>query len=127
MLDYAIVEILDSKGMPLRYHELVEEIEKHCKISSSTLTLHLKRLAGRNVVERRLFENGHTAYALTKKFKGVSEIQRKKYPNKHWEMTLALEPFVKDTFEFGIPEVPRPSIRTYWPRRKTKRKPAWML
>lgn len=126
MLDYVIVEILDSKSTSLRYKELVKEIERHCKISSSTLTLHLKRLAGRNIIER-LFENGHTAYALTKRFKEISGFQREKYPTDYRERTFGLEPFDKDTFEYGIPGVPKPRFKTYWPRKKTKRRPSWML
>lgn len=120
--DYAIVDILDSKSTPLRYHELAKEIERHCKISSSTLTLHLKRLAGRKIVERRLFANGHTTYALTIRFKEISEIQREKYSTDYWEMAFGLEPFDKDTFEFGIPEVPKPRFKTYWLKKKDKKK-----
>lgn len=125
-LDYAIVEILYTKDSALRYHELVEDISMHCKIYPPTLTRHLKTLAARNIIERKLLDKGHTTYTLTKRFKEVSEIQRKKYPTNFWKRTFVLEPFDKDTFEFGIPGVPRPRFKTYWPQRDGKY-PSWWL
>ena len=125
-LDYAIVEILDAEPLPLKFHELEEKIEKYCKISPSTLTRHLKGLARRNIVERKLLNNGRATYSLTKKFKDVSEIQRKHYPTSYWKETFALETFSGYTFEVGIPGIPRPRLKAYWPQREGA-PPSWWL
>ena len=76
ILDYAIVEILDAENSRLKFDELKERMEKYCRISTSSLTYHLKTLTGRNVVERTLLVNGRATYSLTKKFKVASEIEK---------------------------------------------------
>jgi DNA-binding HxlR family transcriptional regulator len=106
ILDYAIVEILDAENSPLKFHELIEKIEKYCKISTSTLTYHLETLAGRSIVERTVLKNGRATYSLTKKFKETSEIQRKYYPTNYWKETFSLETFSKDTFWGSKPDLP---------------------
>lgn len=125
-LDYAIVEILHLKHAPVRYHELVEEISKYCRISPSTLTRHLKTLAARSIIKRKLQKNGRATYELTKRFKEVSEILRNKYPTNYWHEAFIREPFDKDTFEFGIPMVRNTPVSEYWPQRKGKW-PSWYL
>ena len=125
-MDYAIVEILDAENSPLKFLELIEKIEKYCKISPSTLTYHLKTLAGRNMVERTLLKNGRALYSLTKKFKEASEIQRQHYPTNHWKETFSLEAFSKDTFWGSKPDFPKPRFKIYWPQREGK-PPSWWL
>lgn len=126
ILDYAIVEILDAENLPLKFHDLIEKIEKYRKISTSTLTYHLKTLAGRSVVERTLLKNGRATYSLTQKFKDASEIQRKYYPTSYWEETFSLETFNKDTFWEPPSDLPKRRFKIYWPQRKGK-PPLWWL
>jgi DNA-binding HxlR family transcriptional regulator len=126
ILDYAIVEILIAENSPLKFDELKERIEKYCKISPSTLTYHLKTLAGRSIVERKPLKNGRATYSLTKTFKDASEIQRKHYPTSYWKETFSLETFSKDTFWGPPPDFPKRRFKVYWPRRKSK-KPDWQL
>ena len=123
-LDYAIVEILDTQHSSLKYHELAEKIEKYCKISSSTLTRHLRVLARRSIVERTLFNNGRATYSLTKKFKDASEMQRRHYPISYLKETCSLETFSIYTL-FYPRELPRPRSKDYWPERERKA-PRWM-
>src|SRR6476620_6022808 len=92
-LDYAIIEIVDTKGSPLRYHELEEEINLHCNLCSATLSLHLRKLVDREVLYRREEKNGHTFYSLTKKFKDALDIQKKRNTTKFIEKTLDISTF----------------------------------
>jgi DNA-binding HxlR family transcriptional regulator len=102
ILDYAIVDILDTKHRSyLRYHELEQEISLHCKLSSATLVRHLTRLVGRNVLERRIEQNNSkTFYSLTKEFKVSLDIQKKHYPKSYFEKTLSLNNFTN--FDYGF-------------------------
>jgi DNA-binding HxlR family transcriptional regulator len=93
ILDYAIVDIFDTEHSCLRYHEIEQEISLYCKVSSATLSLHLIRLVERNVLARRVDDNGHTFYSLTKRFKGSLDIQKKHYPTNYIEKTLSLHDF----------------------------------
>ena len=102
ILDYAIVDILDTKHTSyLRYHELEQEISLHGKLSSATLVRHLTRLVGRNVLERRIEQNNSkTFYSLTKEFKVSLDIQKKHYPKGYFEKTLSLNNFTN--FDYGF-------------------------
>ena len=120
------MEILDEENFPLKYHELIEKILRYCKISPSTLTYHLKTLAGRSIVERKLLKNGHATYSLTKTFKDASEIQREHYPTSYWKETFSLETFSKDTFWEPPPDFPKRRFKVYWPEKEGK-PPRWWL
>jgi DNA-binding HxlR family transcriptional regulator len=126
ILDYAIVEILNAENSCLKFDELKEKIEKYCRISTSTLTYHLKTLAGRNIIERTLLLNGRATYSLTEKFKDASEIQRKYYPTSYWKETFSLETFSKDTFWNSPSNLPNRRFKIYWPLREGK-PPSWWL
>ena len=99
-LDYAIVDILDTKKYRLRYHEIEEEIRLYCKLSSSTLSRHLTGLINRNILHKEQEMNGHTFYSLTKGFNDSLNIQRKHYPTGYLEKTLSLHNFDRSR-EFG--------------------------
>jgi hypothetical protein len=126
ILDCAIVEILAAENSLLKFNELLEKIEKYCKISVSTLTYHLKTLAGRSVVERTLLKNGRATYFLTQRFKEALEIQRKCYPTNYWEKTFSLETFSMDTFWEPPSDLPERRFKIYWPQRDGK-PPSWWL
>jgi DNA-binding HxlR family transcriptional regulator len=104
VLDYAIVEILDAIYPSfLRYHELEQEISLHCRIPSSTLSRHLKRLVGKEILSRREEKKyGPTFYSLTKKFKDSLDIQKKHYPPSYLEKTFLLHPFNKNANSFDF-------------------------
>jgi DNA-binding HxlR family transcriptional regulator len=125
-LDYAIVEVLDAENSPLKFDELVERIEKYCRISPSTLTLHLKVLAGRSVLKRTLLENGRATYSLTKEFKDAAEIQRKYYPTSYWKETFSLETFSLDTFWEPPTDFLKRRFKIYWPQREGKPSSWWL-
>ena len=99
-LDYAIVDILDTKKYRLRYHEIEEEIRSHCKLSSSTLSRHLTGLINRNILHKEQEMNGHTFYSLTEEFNDSLNLQRKHYPTGYLEKTLSLHNFDRSR-EFG--------------------------
>ncbi|MDP9287229.1 MAG: hypothetical protein M3P08_03420 [Thermoproteota archaeon] len=103
-LDYAIVEILDTVYPAfLRYHELEEEISLHCTIPSSTMSRHLKRLVGKQILHRREEKKyGPTFYSLTKKFKDSLDIQKKHYPMNYLEETFSLSSFDKSAVSFNF-------------------------
>jgi DNA-binding MarR family transcriptional regulator len=100
ILDYAIVDVLDTK-LPsyLRYQELEQEISLHCKLSSSTLARHLKRLVGGTIVERKVEKDGHTSYSLTRDFREKLDIKKKSYPMNYLDMTFSLYPFNQYQYE----------------------------
>jgi hypothetical protein len=105
ILDYAIVDILDTKHPSyLRYHELEQEISLHCKLSSATLLRHLTRLLGRNVLERTEQNNSNTFYSLTKEFKVSLDIHKKHYPKSYFEKTLSLNNFPNFDYGFTLSE-----------------------
>ena len=110
MLDYAIVEILDAIYPSfLRYHELEEEMSLHCTVPSSTLSRHLKRLVGKEILHRREEKKfGSTFYSLTKEFKGSLDLRKKWYPTNYLEETFSIDPFNKSAVSF--------SFKKEWPR-----------
>jgi DNA-binding transcriptional ArsR family regulator len=103
-LDYAIVDILDTKyPSSLRHKELVEEISKYCRVPDSTLSRHLKRLVGKEILYRREDKKyGPTFYSLTKKFKDSLDIQKKHYSTNYLEKTFSLYPFYKSAISFSF-------------------------
>lgn len=103
-LDYAIVDILDTKyPSSLRYKELVEEINKYCRIPHSTLSRHLKRLVGKEILYRTEDRKyGPTFYSLTKKFKKSLDIQKKRYPTNYIQETFSLHPFRKIAISYSF-------------------------
>lgn len=111
VLDYAIVDIVDLKHSSLRYCEIEREISVHCRVSSATLSRHLTRLVGRNVLHRIVEENGHTFYSLTKRFKESMDIQKKHYPVNYIEKTLSLHDFRQFDYSFTFSKE-----RKSWPR-----------
>lgn len=104
MLDYAIVEILDAIYPSfLRYHELEEEMSLQCKVPSSTLSRHLKRLVGKEILSRREEKKyGPTFYSLTKAFKGSLDLRKKWYAANYLEETFSIEPFNKSAVSFSF-------------------------
>jgi DNA-binding HxlR family transcriptional regulator len=93
-LDYAILEILNIKyPLNLRYKEIEQEINLHLesKVPASTLWRHLRRLEGRNVINREQdWKRGPTHYSLKKEFKSALGILKKQYPTDYMQKTLAL-------------------------------------
>jgi DNA-binding HxlR family transcriptional regulator len=104
-LDYTILDILDTKyPLSLRYLELEEEINLHCKskVSSSTLSRRLTRLVGRRIVDRKEERKyGPTYYSLTKQCKDSLDIQKKCYPANYLEKTLTFFDSFDYSFNFG--------------------------
>jgi DNA-binding PadR family transcriptional regulator len=96
-LDYAIVDILDTRDTHARYFEL--ESSLCCRVSSSSLVRHLKRLVGGKIIDRKVEKDGHTLYALTKQFKEKLDIQKKAYPANYLAMTFSLYPFNQYEYE----------------------------
>jgi hypothetical protein len=96
-LDYAIVNIIDSKyPSPLRYSQIEREISSCLprKIPSATLSFHLWDLNRfRHVLDKRKASNGHTFYSLTKEFKDKLDIQKKLHPANYEKRTLSLRRF----------------------------------
>jgi DNA-binding HxlR family transcriptional regulator len=103
-LDYAVVDILDTKyPLSLGYNELVKEISIYCNVPHYTLSRHLKRLVGKEILYRK--ENrkyGPTFYSLTTKFKESLDIQRKHYPTNYLENTFSLYPYSRWRYEVAF-------------------------
>jgi len=103
-LDYAVVDILDRKyPVYLRYNELVQEITIYCSVPPSTLSRHLKRLVGKEILYRREDKKyGPTFYSLTKKFKDSLDIQKKHYATNYIEKTVSLYPYNQSAVGFDF-------------------------
>jgi DNA-binding transcriptional ArsR family regulator len=103
-LDYAIVDILDTKyPSSLGYMELIVEISKYCRVAHSTLSRHLKRLVGKEILYRREDRKyGPTFYSLTTKFKDSLDIQKKHYPANYLEKTFSLYPFNQSAISYSF-------------------------
>jgi hypothetical protein len=97
-LDFAIVDILETKVSPLQYNKLEGQIKSYCPVSSATLSLHLRALVGGKVLQRIVENNGHTFYSLTGEFREALEIQKKHDPTQYLEKTLSLPSFQKKTW-----------------------------
>jgi DNA-binding HxlR family transcriptional regulator len=93
-LDQRIVRILlDSKGLELRHNQLERELNSQRwytdKVSSATLSSHLKILWGGEVLHRRVEKNGHTYYTSTERFRAVSDSERKYEPTEYIKNALS--------------------------------------
>lgn len=91
-LDQWIVLIfLDSRRLELRYNQLERELNlrREDKASTATLSSHLKRLWGAEILHRRVEKNGHTHYSLTERFGAVLENERKHDQTKYIENALS--------------------------------------
>ena len=58
-------------------------------MSTATLSSHLQKLWGGEILHRRVEENGHTYYSLTEKFNDVLESERKIDSTKYFENTFS--------------------------------------
>jgi len=95
-LDYVIVDMLDSRYPNyVRYNRIEKEISSCLprKIPSATLSLHLRDLRFRHVLDKREEKNRHTSYSLTKEFKDELDIQKKQHPANYEKITLSLDHF----------------------------------
>ena len=83
-LDFVIVEIFEKKHpSTLRYSQLEKEISLYCKLSSATLSRHLKSLVHRNILEKKRERDVPIFYSLTKEFKKELAEYKKDYPSNY--------------------------------------------
>jgi len=90
-LDNWIVRILlDSRRLELGHNQLQRELNLRLedKASTATLSSHLKRLCGGEILDRRVEQNGHTHYSLTERFRAVLESERKHNPIRYLDNAL---------------------------------------
>lgn len=77
-MDDCIVYIFtEHKFSELRYNLLEKEMNLRHRVSTATLSSHLKKLYGREILCIRVKKNGHTYYSLTKRFRDRLEYEMK--------------------------------------------------
>lgn len=79
-LDNQIANFLVPEQSKLGYNQLTKKLKISHKVSSATLSAHLRRLVGGDILGRKVEKNGHTHYSLTEGFRILLENERKHNP-----------------------------------------------